>query len=323
MSSSADLRQLTESHIEAMAFESRQPRNLYEPMAYILRLPGKRIRPVLTLLAYQALSGRNPAEALNLACSVELFHNFTLMHDDIMDRAPMRRGQPCVHIKWDENIAILSGDAMFAFSMGLVVKDFPEKAAILATEFTRVGMEVCEGQMEDMDLAAQSDAGIPEYIEMIRKKTAALLGGCLSLGALAGDASPELAFRFRQYGELLGIAFQLQDDLMDAFPPEGFGKQVGGDIIENKKTYLLLKARELAGESQLRELDALSQPGTDPAAKVQHTLRIFRELDIENLTQALIRDYFGQALAIGEELEHQSRFAPIKAYLTEIAGRKV
>lgn len=322
MQSPADLRGLVEDHLKSLDFERRLPRNLYEPMAYILSLPGKRIRPLLTLLSYQAVSGRDAAEALNLSAAVELFHNFTLMHDDIMDRAPVRRGQPCVHIKWNENIAILSGDAMFAFSMGLVVKDFPDKAAGLALEFTRVGMEVCEGQMEDMDLAGQEEAGIPAYLEMIRKKTAALIGGCLSLGARAGGADEALADAFRQYGEYLGIAFQLQDDLMDAFPPQGFGKQVGGDILEHKKTYLLLKALEDANPAQAAALrDAYAEP--DPERKVENVLAIFRQLGAGEKTRQLTLDYFARAQAIGRTLEGACNFGAIQAYMQEIAGRQV
>ncbi|MEM7658551.1 MAG: polyprenyl synthetase family protein, partial [Bacteroidota bacterium] len=198
MNPSVELKAKVEAHIQSLGLDQRKPVHLYAPMHYLLSLKGKRIRPILTLLAYQASSQQDPAKALNLACSVELFHNFTLMHDDIMDRAPVRRGQPSVHVKWNEDIAILSGDALFALSMGLVVEDFPAKAAELNREFTQVGMEVCEGQMEDMDFATQAEVSIPEYIEMIRKKTAVLLGGCLTLGAMAGGAEEELVEKLRQ-----------------------------------------------------------------------------------------------------------------------------
>ncbi|RMG70796.1 MAG: polyprenyl synthetase family protein [Bacteroidetes bacterium] len=324
MSDAQTLKQTVESHIAALPLADRQPENLYAPMVYILGMKGKRIRPILTLLAYQAVSGRPVSESLNLACAAEVFHNFTLMHDDIMDRAPVRRGQPTVHIRWDENIAILSGDALFAYAMELVVKDFPEKAAPLAIEFSRVSMAVCEGQMEDMDLALRSEVSIPEYVEMIRKKTAALLGGCLAMGAIAGGASSKQVEKFRQYGEKLGIAFQLQDDLMDAFPPEGFGKQVGGDIIENKKTYLYLRALELANPEQATRLQVLFQTdmGTDKG-KVAEVLDIFRQLNIPGQTQALIESYFQEALQLGEELAAETDFGPMKAYLGVIAKRKI
>ncbi|MEM7370068.1 MAG: polyprenyl synthetase family protein [Bacteroidota bacterium] len=320
---SSNLKSSIDAHINSLGLAEREPSNLYKPMEYILSLKGKRIRPILTLLAYQAVSDKPMSDAMNLACSVELFHNFTLMHDDIMDRAPVRRGKPCVHVVWGEDVAILSGDALFALSMELVVEGFPERAAALCKGFTRIAMGVCEGQMEDMDFASQQLVSIPQYLEMIRKKTAVLLGGCLSLGALAGGASQELVEQFRTYGESLGIAFQLQDDLMDAFPPEGFGKQVGGDIIENKKTYLLLKAQELASPSQQARIqDFLAM--TDPASeKVSGMLKLFQELNIKSLTQELIQRYFDRAKQAGEVLAKQTKFLPIEHYLQEIIDRKV
>ncbi|MCL4126979.1 UNVERIFIED_CONTAM: hypothetical protein GTU68_022486 [Idotea baltica] len=292
-------------------------------MGYILSLKGKRIRPVLTLLAYQAVTNQSPESALNLASSVELFHNFTLMHDDIMDRAPVRRGMPSVHVKWDEDIAILSGDALFAFSMGLVVKDFPSKAGKLAGEFSKVAMEVCEGQMEDMDLATKTNVSIEEYLEMIRKKTAALLGGCMSLGAIAGGASSSTVESFRNYGQQLGLAFQLQDDLMDAFPPEGFGKQVGGDIIENKKTYLYLKALELASSDDRKHLEELFVSNNlQEDQKVSETLEIFQRLDIPKHTRNLINSYFEQAKTTSVKLAESTQFGALQAYLKEIVDRQ-
>lgn len=319
----SDLRAAVDQHLTALPFATRQPSNLYQPIEYILKLKGKRIRPVLTLLAYAAVSGRDPKEALNLGSALELFHNFTLMHDDIMDRAPMRRGEPTVHKVWDENIAILSGDALFAYAMGMVVQDFPEKAAPLATEFTRVALEVCEGQMEDMDLAQIEQATIPAYLEMIRKKTAVLLGGCMTLGAMAAGADAELIERFRLFGENLGIGFQLQDDLMDAFPPEGFGKQEGGDIIEGKKTYLLLKARELASPAQHQKLNELLSDGIDPVIRIEGVLALFRELNIEALTQEMIKNYYADAGKLAAELDAQTDFQPVRNYLEEIFKRKL
>ncbi|MDP5172225.1 MAG: polyprenyl synthetase family protein [Bacteroidia bacterium] len=319
----SDLRLAVEAHIAAMPFADMAPANLYQPIHYILKLKGKRIRPVLTLLAYEAVSGREPAEALNLGCSLELFHNFTLMHDDIMDRAPVRRGQPTVHKVWNENIAILSGDALFAFSMGLVVQDFPQKAAPLALEFTRVAMEVCEGQMEDMDLADMPQADIPAYIEMIRKKTAVLLGGCMTMGSMAAGADADLTERFRKFGENLGIGFQLQDDLMDAFPPEGFGKQIGGDIIEGKKTFLLLKAMELADASQRADLTRLLGPETSESDRVDGVLSIFQALHIKDITEAKIKEYYDVAGELAQELDQRCDFTKIRAYLEEIFHRKI
>ncbi|MFK7924231.1 MAG: polyprenyl synthetase family protein [Bacteroidia bacterium] len=325
MKVATDLKAAVEVHIESYFFGEKEPANLYRPMEYILALKGKRIRPILTMLAYQAVSGEAVEKVLNLACAVELFHNFTLMHDDIMDRAPVRRGKPSVHIVWGEDTAILSGDALFAFSMGLVVKDMPEKAAALATEFTEVAMGVCEGQMEDMDLATLQDVSIPQYIEMIRKKTAVLLGGCMSLGALAAGAERDLVEQFRAFGEQLGVGFQLQDDLMDAFPPEGFGKQVGGDIIENKKTYLYLRALELADSTQKAALQNWfdNEQEHDAEAKVEAVLGIFQALGIKEETQSLIEAYIDRAIVIGEQLSQSTNFEALKDYLQVIAKRKL
>lgn len=313
----ADIQQ----YISSLGFAEKLPHRLYAPMQYILDLKGKRIRPILTALAYHAVSGNAPQKAVALGCALELFHNFSLIHDDIMDNAPTRRGQPSVHEKWDTNVAILSGDAMFAISMGLIVEDFPEKAADLVKIFVKASVEVCEGQMEDMDLAIQSEATIDDYIEMIRKKTSVLLGACLKLGAVAGGADAELAQKFYLFGEYAGIGFQLQDDLMDAFPPEDFGKQEGGDIIENKKTFLLLKALELASPSQKERLNSLLNEN-DAQKKVNGVLALFEELNIRALTEAKINDYFEKARLLGEELAKVSDFEHLAKYLAEIAGRK-
>ena len=316
------LKHSIEARISSLNFANRQPANLYQPIDYILGLKGKRIRPVLTMLAYEAVSKASPDKALDLAIAVELFHNFTLMHDDIMDRAPVRRGKPTAHIVWDENTAILSGDALFAVSVELVAGAFPDKAARLIADFARVSLEVCEGQMEDMDLAVKERVMIKDYLEMIRKKTAALLGGCMSLGAVAGGADEKLAEQFRAFGENLGIGFQLQDDLMDAFPPENFGKQVGGDIIENKKTYLLLKAIDLAGPAEMARL-AANMEESDPQKKVTVMLDLYRELEIPQLTQQLIRQYFDKARQFGQELAQLTQFESLQAYLETIFDRKL
>ena len=310
-----------QQYISSLAFAEKLPHRLYAPMQYILSLKGKRIRPILTALAYHAVSGEAPQKAVSLGCALELFHNFTLIHDDIMDNAPTRRGQPTVHEKWDTDVAILSGDAMFALSMGLVVQDFPEKAADLTKIFVKAAVEVCEGQMEDMDLAIQDAATIEDYIEMIRKKTSVLLGACLKLGAIAGGADAELAQKFYLFGEYAGIGFQLQDDLMDAFPPKDFGKQEGGDIIENKKTFLLLKALELASDAQKAELMELFTE-KDTQVKVSKVLQIFEELNIRALTQAKSNEYFEKARVLGEELKRVSDFEYLEKYLGEIVGRK-
>ncbi len=323
MQAAHELKSTIEAHLSQLALGEHKPAHLYEPMAYILQLKGKRIRPILVMLSYEAVSGQAPSDVLNLAASVELFHNFTLMHDDIMDRAPVRRGQPSVHVKWDENIAILSGDALFALSVGLVVKDFPAKAASLTEEYTRVALGVCEGQQEDLDLATIPQVAIADYLEMIRKKTAVLLGGCLSLGAIAAGAPAEVVDDLRQYGEYLGIAFQLQDDLMDAFPPENFGKEIGGDIIENIKTYLYQRALELADEEQHRRFAHLYNHRVPDEQKVSEVLEIFRQINIPAETQNLIEEYLDRATQLSQSLSPKIDISGIQAYLGVIAQRKV
>ena len=279
------------------------------------------MRPILTLLTYHTVSGKKIEEALDLAISLELFHNFTLMHDDIMDSAPVRRGKPSVHTVWDENVAILSGDALFAYSIGLVGKSFPQLAQRLTQEFSSVSLLVCEGQQEDMDLAEQDNVSIEVYLEMIRKKTATLLGACMSMGAIAGGAEEPLVQKFREFGEAMGIAFQLQDDLMDAFPPKGFGKQVGGDILEKKKTYLYLKAYELSPPSEQNMLKALYEGQAVNENKVDEVLAVFQKLDIKTHTDSLIQQYFDLARSIGTQIAQEIDFNPIKSYLQEISKR--
>ncbi|WNJ20699.1 polyprenyl synthetase family protein [Pontibacter sp. G13] len=324
MKTAVDYKQRIESHIDSLGLASRKPLNLYQPMDYLLKLKGKRIRPTLVMLSYEAVSGRPAEEVLNIAACVELFHNFTLMHDDIMDRAPVRRGMPSVHIKWDENVAILSGDAMFTIATELVIEDKPALAAPLLKAYSEVALGVCEGQMEDMDFATQTTVEIEDYIEMIRKKTAVLLGGCLQLGAIAGGADEETVLALKQFGETLGIAFQLQDDFMDAFPPEGFGKQVGGDILEMKKTYLYLKALELAdADTEARLRDLYESPHEDADAKVQAVLEIFRQLEIPAHTESLIEESFQQAIQLGEQLQAQMNMEGLKSYLQVIAKRTI
>lgn len=320
------LREEIDQYFQQSAAIHHTPERLYAPIQYILTLKGKRIRAILTLLSYHAASGEKPQKALSLGASLEMFHNFTLVHDDIMDNAPTRRGKPTVHEKWDSNVAILSGDTMFALSMQWIVQSFPQFAGNLAIAFTQAAIAVCEGQMEDMDFAEMKAVTIPQYIEMIRKKTAALIGACLQIGALAGGADTTLSEKIYRFGELAGIAFQLQDDLMDAYPPDNFGKQIGGDIIENKKTFLLLTAIEKADAIQHKTLHQLLNEEQNMEIKVAGVLNIYQALQIRSITEAAIENYFSQARALGKELIEiipDNRFALIADYLEEIAGRKV
>jgi len=323
MKDSSGLKQLIDQYFTSLKLEQRLPVRLYEPIDYILKLKAKRMRPILTMLSYHAVSGQPAEEAIDLATAVELFHNFTLMHDDIMDRAPVRRGKPAVHKVWGEDVAILSGDALFAYSVGFVGRRFPDTAHLLCEEFSRVALIVCEGQMDDMDLAESESVSIARYMDMIRKKTATLIGGCMSLGAMAGGASEDIVSKCYAFGEQVGLAFQLQDDLMDAFPPESFGKQVGGDILEKKKTYLYIKALELADEAEAKRLRYLYEEEENPHKKISEVLGIFRSLDIENQTLELVQHYFDSARNIGVEIATNIDFEPIRLYLQEIAKRQI
>ena len=220
----------------------REPKNLYEPINYIIQLSGKRIRPILTLMAADILSS-DYKKAFPAALAVEVFHNFTLVHDDIMDDAPLRRGKKTVHEKWDLNRGILSGDAMLILAYQYFESYPPTVFQKLAVLFSKTALEVCDGQQLDIDFETRNDVTIAEYINMIRLKTSVLVAAALKMGAIVAESSEKNADLLYEYGINLGLAFQLQDDYLDTFGnPETFGKQIGGDIIENKKTYLYLKS---------------------------------------------------------------------------------
>jgi len=256
--------------------QSKPPHHLYDPMVYILGLGGKRLRPSLTLFS-AALFGKDYRHALNAAMAVELFHNFSLIHDDIMDGAPLRRGKETVHHKWDVNTGILSGDAMLIIAYRFL-EDYPGNTfKELVQLFTETALKVCEGQQLDMDFETREDVTVPEYLKMIEYKTAVLIAAAMTMGAIVAEASSREKDLLYNFGKYLGIAFQLQDDYLDAFGnPESFGKQIGGDIIENKKTFLFLKSRELANAQELKELDHLySIRPTDPTAKIKIVKQLF------------------------------------------------
>ena len=270
----------------------REPKNLYEPIDYILQLSGKRIRPVLTLMAADIISG-NYEQALPAALAVEVFHNFTLVHDDIMDDAPLRRGQLTVHEKWDLNRGILSGDAMLILAYQFFENYPPEIFQKLAKLFSKTAIEVCDGQQLDIDFETRIDVSISEYLEMIQLKTSVLLASALKMGAIVAEASEKDADLLYNYGLNLGIAFQLQDDYLDTFgDPKTFGKQIGGDIIENKKTYLFLKAKEISSKSDQQKLDFFyKQQLDDKSIKIGEVKRIFERCEIPSLTKKLINEY--------------------------------
>lgn len=234
-----------------------QPADLYEPIRYILKLGGKRVRPVLVLLATDLFVENQTEKAIPAALAVELFHNFTLMHDDIMDGAPMRRGQPTVHRKWNQNVAILAGDNLLVWAYKKLSYCEPDKLPVLMPVFNQMASEVCEGQQWDMNYEVSPMIAEEDYIEMIRLKTAVLLGAALKMGALIGGASTHDADCLYQYGINIGIAFQLQDDILDTYGDSArFGKQIGGDILANKKTILLVDAYRLGSGEQRKELES-------------------------------------------------------------------
>lgn len=274
------------------------PAELYEPIRYMLSLGGKRLRPALLLMANEAFGGREE-DALGPALGIEAFHNFTLLHDDIMDKAPLRRSRETVHAKWNTDIAILSGDAMFVKSCQLIA-DCPDRHLRATLEdFHQTALLVCEGQQLDMNFEHQSLVRIEDYLGMISLKTAVLIGAALRMGARLGGASEEDAQHLYEFGRSLGVAFQLHDDILDAYgDPEKFGKQVGGDIIANKKTYLLLTAIDSADLHTLEELEFwIKRKEFNPAEKVQAVKTIFEKLNVREKAEAELSRHFECALA--------------------------
>src|SRR5690606_34338210 len=271
---------------------NKEPANLYEPITYILQLGGKRLRPVLVLMAADIFDS-SYKNALDAALAIEVFHNFSLVHDDIMDAAPLRRGKATVHERWDINTGILSGDAMLINAYQLFENYEGEIFKELAMLFTKTAPQVCEGQQYDIDFAGREEVSIDDYLKMIEFKTAVLVGASLQMGAIIAETSAKNKQAIYEYGRLLGIAFQLQDDYLDAFgDPETFGKQVGGDIIENKKTFLYLTALQTAEKGDARQLEDLYsiQPG-DTGGKVESVKHIFEKSGAAELIKEEIRKF--------------------------------
>src|SRR5690606_32587676 len=272
------------------------PNTLYEPIKYFLAIGGKRLRPVLTLLAAE-LFGATIKEGLPAALAIEMFHNFTLMHDDIMDEAPLRRGRETIHKKWDINTAILSGDATLIRAYQLLAECKPELLAELLKVFNKMAQEVCEGQQLDMDFEKLATVTEEEYLHMIRLKTSVLLGAALEIGAILGGADKQDRSNLYTFGVNIGIAFQLQDDILDVYgDPSKFGKQVGGDIIENKKTYLLIHALRLAETQAAQDLSNwLQATSFNAAEKVRAVKDIYDSLAIRPLAEEVKRNFAEKA----------------------------
>lgn len=303
MLSISEYQTIIADHFSQLAIR-KEPKNLYDPIAYILELGGKRMRPVLTLMAAETFNA-DYKKALAAATAVEVFHNFSLIHDDIMDDAPLRRGNETVHEKWNINTGILSGDAMLILAYQFFEQYEAPVFRDLAKLFSKTALEVCEGQQWDVDFETRKDVTIAEYLKMIEYKTAVLVGAAMKMGAIVAETTPENADLIYNFGLNLGIAFQLQDDFLDAFgDPLTFGKQVGGDIIENKKTYLYLKAVEFAQTAQKQEL--LHHFSIQPeiaTEKIASVKAIFENTGASEATQKAIRDYTFKAFATLDKMQ--------------------
>lgn len=283
-----------EKELGIYAFPS-SPQNLYDPLSYFLQLGGKRIRPLLTLMAAE-LFNKPKASAIHASMAIEFFHNFSLIHDDIMDKAPLRRGKETVHLKWNDDIAILSGDVLLIKAYQELAKQEKKHIPSLLEMFNKTAVEVCEGQQMDMDFESREVVSIEEYIEMIRLKTSVLLGCALTFGAIVSDATEKDRVLIYEFGQNLGIAFQIQDDILDLFgDPEKFGKQIGGDIISNKKTLLLLKALEMSKEKGSSEVLQMLEM-TNYAEKVERAKKLFVELGVVDFARGQMNNYQEKAL---------------------------
>ena len=281
-----------------------QPAHLYDPLRYFLNLGGKRMRPILTLLATEAF-GKQAKDGLQAALAVEVFHNFSLIHDDIMDAAPLRRGQHTVHEKWNTNIAILSGDVLLVKAYECLANYDAVTFKKLFTVFNQTAIEVCEGQQYDMDFEQRNDVTEEAYIEMIRLKTSVLVGCALELGAIVGGADHAAAQQIYRFGEQLGLAFQIQDDLLDLFGSEAqVGKQIGGDVLANKKTLLSIAAKSLANQSERAVLDEIAQI-QDDAVKIAQAQKLYLDLGAKSYCEAKMNAFHQEALKALDQIESQ------------------
>lgn len=306
-------------------YKTKEPKNLYDPIHYILGLGGKRMRPVLTLMSAEVFD-TNYKKALPAALAIEVFHNFSLIHDDIMDDAPLRRGNETVHEKWDINTGILSGDAMLILAYQYFEQYDPAVFRDLAKLFSKTALEVCEGQQWDVDFETRDDVSIPDYLKMIEYKTAVLVAAAMKMGAIIAETTEENANLIYDFGLNLGLAFQLQDDYLDAFgDPETFGKQVGGDIIENKKTYLYLKAFEAATKEKAEQLAHLfSIHPDDNTEKINSAKEIFIATGAAFETKKAIQEFtlkaFETLKSIGIDNEKKEM---LQSFGENLMGRKV
>ena len=321
MYTNEQLQTLIENYLAQTEFPA-EPELLYAPIAYSLSGGGKRLRPMLVLLAH-AVFADNVQQALPAAGAVEVFHNFTLLHDDIMDNAAIRRGKPSVFAKWGQNVAILSGDAMLIYAYRLLCGLPADKLPQVLATFDDMALEVCEGQQYDMDFEKKQKVSVVEYMHMIELKTSALLAGSVLIGALLGGASENDCRKLRRFAIELGLAFQLQDDLLDSYGDERLGKAIGGDLLEGKKTYLMVTAMSRADEATRNELRSLLADSKMPAErKIAAVKAIYDRLDVPHLTEQQIELRFERALAQLETLSADpARTAPLREFAAGLMGR--
>lgn len=295
MKTADEILKMVNEFLDHLSYD-RKPESLYEPIKYVLSMGGKRIRPTLMLLAYN-LYKENPEDILMNACALETYHNYTLLHDDLMDNADMRRGHLTVHKKWNDNTAILSGDSMLVLAFHRMMQCDVKHLKDILDLFTVTALEIGEGQQYDMEFETRNDVKEEEYIEMIRLKTSVLLACALKIGAILADASAEDADNLYKFGEQIGLAFQLQDDYLDVYgDSKVFGKEIGGDITSNKKTYMLINAFNKANDAQREELTRwVSARDFDRNEKVDAVTRLYNEIGIDQLAQDKIAYYFAQS----------------------------
>ena len=302
----------------------RKPNGLYDPIKYVLSMGGKRIRPMLMLLAYN-LYKDDPESILMPACALETYHNYTLLHDDLMDNADVRRGKTTVHKKWDPNTAILSGDSMLVLAYERMTKCGDKYLKDVLDVFTETALEIGEGQQYDMDFETRNDVTEDEYIEMIRLKTSVLLACAMKIGGILADAPKEDQENLYKFGELIGLAFQLQDDYLDVYgDAKVFGKKIGGDITSNKKTYMLINAFNMANDIQRKELDSLiGAEDFDRDEKIASVTRLYNEIGIDKLAQKKIECYFEQSRRYLDAVNvESSRKAELALYAQKMMKRK-
>tara|TARA_B100001758_G_C18366720_1_gene588910 strand:- start:8 stop:973 length:966 start_codon:yes stop_codon:yes gene_type:complete len=321
MKSISDLTLLFETELNKLKYSKSLP-SLYTPIDYIMNLQGKRIRPSLMLMSFQ-LFNNDFKKVINPAIAIELFHNFTLVHDDIMDNAPLRRGKETVQKKWNTNTAILSGDTMALLSYQFISKVEKNIVNDVISTFTKAAVIVCEGQQLDLDFETQIDVNISDYIKMIEYKTSVLLAASLKIGAIVGGGGLEDQHNLYEFGKNIGIAFQLRDDLLDVFGEKSsFGKQVGGDILSNKKTYLYLKALEVANKDEKRKLESYYSSDIDNINKIKNVKDIFLDLAIPIYTNDLISKYHIKAIEHLDKVESLNK-EPLLNLAEQLLDRNV